>query len=594
VFTTRPEVRGTFGAVASTHWIASAVGMSVLERGGNAFDAAAAAGFVLQIVEPHLNGPGGEVPIILKRHDAPEPVVICGQGPFPMAATPERFAAFGLRQVPGTGLLPSVVPGAFDAWMLLLRDHGTWTPRAVLEAAIGYAEDGFPVLPRVAASILAARDFFAAEWPSSAEVWLPGGEVPRPRARLRTPAIAAVYRRVLAEAEAAGGDREAQIEAARNAFYRGFVTEAVDRFYRTAELVDSSGRRHGGLLTGDDLARYAARTEATASRGHHGFTVHKTGPWGQGPVLLQALALLEGFDVGAMDPAGETFVHTVVECMKLAYADREVFYGDPDAVDVPLSTLLSEDYAASRRRLVGESASQALVPGNLPGAAERMTRVLAMAGAETPAIGLGHGEPTFAPLPVEWGDTVHLDVVDRFGNMVSATPSGGWLQSSPAVPGLGFSISTRGQMCWLEPGHPSTLRPGTRPRTTLTPTLVTRDGEGYLALGTPGGDQQDQWTLAVLLRHMHHGLDLQAAIDLPLFTSKHFPESFYPRRMEPGRLLAEERFGAAVLGRLERRGHLLRVEPPWSLGRVCAAGLRDGFVVAAATPRLMQAYAVGR
>ncbi len=594
MFTTRPEVRGTFGAVASTHWIASAVGMSVLERGGNAFDAAAAAGFVLQIVEPHLNGPGGEVPIILKRHDAPEPVVICGQGPFPMAATPERFAAFGLRQVPGTGLLPSVVPGAFDAWMLLLRDHGTWTPRAVLEAAIGYAEDGFPVLPRVAASILAARDFFAAEWPSSAEVWLPGGEVPRPRARLRTPAIAAVYRRILAEAEAAGGDREAQIEAARNAFYRGFVTEAVDRFYRTAELVDSSGRRHGGLLTGDDLARYAARTEATASRGHHGFTVHKTGPWGQGPVLLQALALLEGFDVGAMDPAGETFVHTVVECMKLAYADREVFYGDPDAVDVPLSTLLSEDYAASRRRLVGESASQALVPGNLPGAAERMTRVLAMAGAETPAIGLGHGEPTFAPLPVEWGDTVHLDVVDRFGNMVSATPSGGWLQSSPAVPGLGFSISTRGQMCWLEPGHPSTLRPGTRPRTTLTPTLVTRDGEGYLALGTPGGDQQDQWTLAVLLRHMHHGLDLQAAIDLPLFTSKHFPESFYPRRMEPGRLLAEERFGAAVLGRLERRGHLLRVEPPWSLGRVCAAGLRDGFVVAAATPRLMQAYAVGR
>ncbi len=169
MFTTRPEVRGTFGAVASTHWIASAVGVSVVERGGNAFDAAVAAGFVLQVVEPHLNGPGGEVPIILKRHDAPEPAVICGQGPFPMAATPERFAALGLRQVPGTGLLPSVVPGAFDAWMLLLRDHGTWTPRAVLEAAIGYAEDGFPVLPRVASSILAAREFFAAEWPSGCE-----------------------------------------------------------------------------------------------------------------------------------------------------------------------------------------------------------------------------------------------------------------------------------------------------------------------------------------------------------------------------------------------------------------------------------------
>jgi len=593
VFTTRPEIRGTFGAVATTHWLASAVGMSVLERGGNAFDAATAAGFVLQIVEPHLNGPGGEVPIILKRHDAPEPAVICGQGPFPTAATPERFAGLGLRQVPGTGLLPSVVPGAFDAWMLLLRDHGTWTPRAVLEAAIGYADGGFPVLPRVSSSILAARDFFPAQWPSSAAVWLPGGEVPRPNSRLRTPAIAETYRRVLREAEAAGGGREAQIEAARGAFYRGFVAEAVDRFYRSAELVDSSGRRHRGLLAADDFARYAARTEPTVSREHRGFRVHKTGPWGQGPALLQALALLDGFDIAAMDPAGDAFVHAVVECLKLAYADREVFYGDPDAVEVPLDVLLSDDYAARRRRAIGETASDELVPGDLPGAAERMRRVLAMAGAETP-VGLGHGEPTFPPLPVEWGDTVHLDVVDRWGNMVSATPSGGWLQSSPAVPGLGFSISTRGQMCWLEPGHPSTLRPGTRPRTTLTPTLLTRDGEGYLAMGTPGGDQQDQWTLAVLLRHLHHGMDLQAAIDAPLFTSKHFPQSFYPRSFERRRLLVEERFGAAAIAGLERRGHLVKVEAPWSLGRVCAAGLRDGFVVAAATPRLMQAYAVGR
>jgi len=593
MFTTRPEIRGTFGAVASTHWLASAVGMSVLERGGNAFDAAAATGFVLQIVEPHLNGPGGEVPIIVKRPGTEAPAVICGQGPLPMAATPERFAALGLQQVPGTGLLPSVVPGAFDAWMLLLRDYGTWTPRAVLEAAIGYAEDGFPVLPRVATSILPAQEFFKAEWPSSAEVWLPGGEVPRPRSRLRTPGIAATYRRILAEAEAGGGDRERQIEAARDAFYRGFVAEAVDRYYRTAEVMDSTGRRHGGLLRGEDFARFSARMEATVSRDYAGVTVHKTGPWGQGPVLLQTLALLEGFDIAGMDPAGEEFVHTVVECMKLSYADREVFYGDPDAVEVPLATLLSSAYAAERRKLVGETASLALVPGDLPGAAERMRRVLAMAGAETP-VGIGHGEPTFAPLPVEWGDTVHLDVVDRWGNMVSATPSGGWLQSSPAVPELGFSISTRGQMCWLEAGHPSSLRPGTRPRTTLTPTLITRDGEGYLAMGTPGGDQQDQWTLAVLLRHLHHKLDLQAAIDLPLFTSKHFPQSFYPRAFEPGRLLVEQSLGEAQIEALRRRGHLVKVEDAWSLGRVCAAGREDGFVLAAATPRLMQAYAIGR
>jgi gamma-glutamyltranspeptidase/glutathione hydrolase len=592
-FTTRPEIRGTFGAVATTHWIASAVAMAILERGGNAFDAAAAAGFVLQVIEPHLVGPGGEVPIIVKAHDAPAPVVICGQGPYPAAATLDCFARLGLKQVPGTGMLPAVVPGAFDAWMLLLRDYGTLRLDDVLAPAIGYAESGFPVLPRVASSILAAQNFFAAEWPSSAAVWLPHGEVPRPRTLLRTPAVAATYRRVLAEAVAAGSDRDAQIEKARDVFYRGFVAEAIDRFYRTAELMDSTGRRNGGLLAADDLARYRARIEPTVSRRYRGLDVHKTGPWAQGPVLLQALALLEGFDLDALDPAGERFAHTLVECLKLAYADREVFYGDPDVVDVPLATLLSDDYAAARRKLIGEDASPAMRPGELPGAAERMARVLAMAGAEIPA-GLGHGEPAFAPLPVEWGDTVHIDVVDRFGNMVSATPSGGWLQSSPVVPELGFSITTRGQMGWLEPGHPSTVRPGARPRTTLTPTLITRDGEALLAMGTPGGDQQDQWTLAVLLRHLHHGLDLQAAIDMPLFTSRHFPQSFYPRKIEPNRLLVEVRWGEMAIGGLRRRGHDVKVEGPWALGRVCAVKREDGMVMAAATPRLMQAYAIGR
>jgi gamma-glutamyltranspeptidase/glutathione hydrolase len=498
-----------------------------------------------------------------------------------------------LKQVPGTGMLPAVVPGAFDAWMLLLRDYGTLGLDDVLAPAIGYAENGFPVLPRVASSILAAKNFFATEWPSSATVWLPHGEVPRPRVLLRTPTTAATYRRILAEAAAAGSDRDAQIERARDVFYRGFVAEAIDRFYRTSELMDSTGRRNGGLLAADDLARYRARIEPTVSRRYRGLDVHKTGPWAQGPVLLQALALLEGFDLDALEPAGERFAHTVVECLKLAYADREVFYGDPDVVDVPLATLLSDDYAARRRKLIGEDASPSMRPGDLPGAAERMARVLAMAGAEMPA-GLGHGEPAFAPLPVEWGDTVHIDVVDRFGNMVSATPSGGWLQSSPVVPELGFSITTRGQMGWLEPGHPSTVRPGARPRTTLTPTLITRDGEAFLAMGTPGGDQQDQWTLAVLLRHLHHGLDLQAAIDMPLFTSRHFPQSFYPRKIEPNRLLVEARWGETVIAGLRRRGHDIQVEGPWALGRVCAVGRRDGMVIAAATPRLMQAYAIGR
>ena len=383
-----------------------------------------------------------------------------------------------------------------------------------------------------------------------------------------------------------------QIEAARHAFYKGFVAEAIDRFYRT-ELMDSTGARHRGLLTGDDLARYHARVEKPVSIDYHGLTVHKLGPWSQGPMFLQTLRLLDGIDIAAMDPLGPEFVHTLVEALKLGFADREAFYGDPDFVDVPLETLLSAKYADERRKLIGERASMELRPGDICGAPERMRRVLAMAGKEKP-IGPGGGEPTFAPLPPEWGDTVHLDVVDAAGNMISATPSGGWLQGSPVVPGLGFPISTRGQMCWLEDGHPTTLRPGTRPRITLSPTLVTRDGEPYLAIGTPGGDQQEQWMLAVFLRLVHHRMSLQQAIDAPMFQSKHMVQSFHPRPFEPGRVVIEDRFPAATRAELEKRGHLLTVEGPWALGRVCAVGRWDGFLRAAATPRLMQASTLAR
>ena len=287
-FTTRPDIRGTFGAVATTHWLATQTGMAVLERGGNAFDAAVAAGFVLQIVEPHLNGPGGELPAIVMRAGAAAPEVICGQGPFPAAASAERLRAMGLAQMPGTGLLPAVVPGAFDGWLLLLRDYGTLKLRDVLSYAIGYAENGFPLVPRIVATIIPAVEYFQKEWPSSGEVWLVNGKPPHPDKPFRTPVIAETYKRILAEAEAAGGDRVRQIEAARRAFYKGFVAEAVDRFYRS-ELIDSTGERHRGLLNGDDLARYAARVERPVSVDYHGLTVHKLGPWSQGPMLLQTL-----------------------------------------------------------------------------------------------------------------------------------------------------------------------------------------------------------------------------------------------------------------------------------------------------------------
>lgn len=590
-FTTRPEIKGTFGAVATTHWLASSVGMAMLEKGGNAFDAAVAAGFVLQIVEPHLNGPGGEVPIIAMRHGDDTPRVICGQGVTPAKATPEYFASLGLKTVPGTGLLPAVVPGAFDAWMRLLRDYGTLSLETVLSPAIGYARDGFPLLPRAVSSILPVVEFFKQEWPSSAEQWLLGGAAPKPGALFSSPSIADTYQRILTEAKSAGTDRDAQIERARITFYEGFVAEAIDAFYRQP-LMDSSGERHAGVLNGDDMARWRATEEPTVSYDYAGHRVHKAGPWTQGPVFLQQLALLEGVDFSRFSPESAEFVHRVAEAAKLAFADREAWYGDPAASAVPLGKLLSADYNAARRSLLGDEASFDVRPG-LAGGDSRIEAIMALAGSE-PTIGPGGGEPTFAPLPEVEGDTVHIDIVDRFGNMVSATPSGGWLQSSPSVPGLGFSLSTRAQMTWLTPGLASSLRPATRPRTTLTPTLITRDGKPYMAIGSPGGDQQDQWSLVTFLRIVHYGFDLQRAIDAPMFQIRHFPASFHPRECVLGRLLVEGRFSDSTLAELRARGHDLDVQGDWALGRVCAVARHSGLLHAGASARHMQGYAVGR
>ncbi len=593
-FTTRPEIVGSFGVVSSTHWLASAVGMRAMELGGNAFDAAVATGFTLQIAEPHLNGPGGDVPIIFQRADADEPTVLCGQGVAPAGATIERFRELGLLLIPGTGLLPAVVPGAFDAWMLLLRDHGTLPLRTVLEPAIAYAESGFPLLAETAQTIQGASGLFTDAWPSSAEVWLAHGRAPTPGARFATPLIGATYRKILDEAESGSTDRDEQIETARKAFYQGFVADKIDRFYRDFEALDSTGRCHKGILTGNDLAGWQASYEPTLAFDYAGYRVHKTGPWGQGPVFLQQLALLDGFDLASMDPLGDRFVHTVIECAKLAFADRDVFYGDPAFTDIPLETLLSPAHNERRRRLVNDQASDQLRPSDMLHASVRLKALHRLSGAETPA-GIGSCESTFADLEPPSGDTCHLDVADRFGNLVSATPSGGWLQSSPAVPGLGFNVTTRGQMFWLDDDLPSSLAPGKRPRTTLTPTLITKNGRPWIGIGTPGGDQQDQWTLTVLLHHLHHNMDLQAAIDCPLFHSNHVISSFHPRDHQHNRLLIESRFPEATIEALERRGHETERAPDWALGKVCAAGFRDdGMLRAAATPRLMQAYAVGR
>lgn len=592
-FTTRPEILGTFGVVASTHWIATSVGMSILEKGGNAFDAAVATGFVLQIVEPHLCGPGGDMPALIysKRKDKVE--VICAQGPAPAGATIEHYKGEGLSIIPGDGLLATVIPGAFDGWMLMLRDYGSLTVREVLEPAIYYAEHGHPVLPRVSATIKGLGEFFRKEWPTSFETWLPGGSAPEPLSNFKNPVLAGTWKRIIAEAESKAG-REAQIEAARNAFYRGFVAEAIDAYLREAEVMDASGNRHKGVLTADDMANWKATIEEPQTYDYHGWTIAKQKPWGQGPVFLQSLSLLKGFDIGAMAPSGADFVHTVTEAMKLAFADREVYYGDPNFTDVPMEYLLSDAYAAERRKLIGSEASLELRPGRLPGFESQYDLTMEMLERPDAKTGAVY-EPTMAHLTEKRGDTVHIDVIDREGNMVSVTPSGGWLQSSPIVPGIGFCLNSRAQMFWLKPGLPSSLAPGKRPRTTLTPSIALHEGRPTLAFGTPGGDQQDQWQLAFFLRYAHHGMNLQEAIDQPLFHSSHFPSSFYPRTREPGGITAEANFSPDVLDALRKKGHKLTVADPWTVGRLTAARRdADGLMRAAATPRMMQAYAVGR
>jgi gamma-glutamyltranspeptidase / glutathione hydrolase len=596
MFTTRPEIAGTFGAVASTHWIASQVGMAVLERGGNAFDAAAAAGFTLQVVEPHLNGPGGDCPIILHSAKLDRQVVICGQGPAPRAMTVARLRGeLGLDIVPGTGFLPAPVPGAFDAWALMLRDHGTWRLRDVLEYAIGYARRGAHVVPRICATIETVRPLFESAWPTSAGLWLRNGATV-PGGLYTNPALAETYERVVREAEAAAGGREEQIEAARNAWYGGFVAEAIDRFGRGFEALDTSGRRHRALLTADDMAGWRATVEEPVRFAYRGRTVLKCGPWSQGPAMLQALALLQDFDIAGMDPVGPDFVHVVAEALKLAFADREAFYGDPDFVDVPMATLLSPAYTDARRRLIGDAASLEFRPGSPDGRAPRTDYAAAVRRAKEVAMAAGTGEPTVSRLGASGGDTCHVDAIDRWGNMVSATPSAGWLQSSPTIPELGFCLGSRCQMFWLDETLPNGLRPGKRPRTTLSPSLVLgEDGRPWMSFGTPGGEQQDQWQPIMLMRMVDHRFGIQQAIDLPSFHSEHWISSFWPRGAKPGKLVLEGRFAPAVLEALLARGHRAEMGGEWSEGRLTGARREaDGQILAGANPRGMQGYAVGR
>lgn len=639
-FTTRPTLRGDFGMTATTHWLATASGQAVLERGGNAFDAAVATAFVLHVVEPHLNGPGGDMTGIFATADAPEqPTVLMGQGPAPRGATIEHYTSLGLTNVPGAGALAAAVPGSVDAWLLLLESYGTWELADVLSYAIHYARDGHPIVGNVAATIERVSELFTEHWPSSAALWMPGGAVPQRGDIMTNPEYADVLEELIAAGE--GSDsREQRVAAARRDWHTGRVAQAIADF-NTQPHTHADGGTYAGVMTREDLAEDVARFEAPTTIEFRGYTIAKIGHWGQGPVLLQALKILDGFDDEHLDPSTELGAHTIIEALKLALADRDVHYGDGVG---DLSWLLSDEYAAQRRSLITAEASHEFRPGTPPAGAEaaqpfRPTLVtLEEWEAAGPAGGanLGVGEPTVQKSDeagaqdvgpggtdttaagtgggnsggvepgdgardtsadgTHRGDTCHLDIVDHWGNMISATPSGGWLQSSPAVPGIGFNLGTRLQMTWLDEDSPSALRPGQRPRTTLSPTLISKDGQPIMALGTPGGDQQDQWQLLAVLRLLVGGYEPQQAIDAPALHTTAMPASFYPRVWEPAGAVVEDRLGPEVIEGLRARGHRVTEAGDWSLGRlsVVTRDPQTGQLSAAANPRGAQGYAAGR
>jgi gamma-glutamyltranspeptidase/glutathione hydrolase len=607
-FTTRPELTGTFGMVSATHWVGAQAGMAMLERGGNAVDAAAAAGFALQAAEPQQNGPGGDMTLILAKRGG-DPQVLCAQGPAPAKASVPAFRALGLDHVPGTGLLAAAIPGSMLGWLTLLADHGTLSFGEVVEPALRVVEEGLPVSARLAAVLDRMAPHFLAHWPSSAELYAPDGAPLAEGMILRNPPLARTWRRLAAEERAAvgrGAQRTEAIDAVVRAWAEGFVAHAVEAFCRIPQR-DSSGRSHAGLLTADDLAGWRPHYEPTVSLDFRGWTVHKCGFWSQGPVFLQQLAILDavpGFGEGRLAPGAEGYVHTVIEATKLAFADRDAWYGDGG--EVPAEELLSPEYAAERARLIGASASLDVRPGTPGGRTPRLPDLRVRGAFESAGLN-GLGEPNAVralleaeSLPGRDGrartDTVHVDVVDQWGTMVSAMPSGGWLSSSPVIAELGFPLGTRLQMAWLEEGLPNTLAPGHRPRTTLSPSLATRGGEPVLAFGSPGGDQQDQWQPHFFLEVALCSAGLQEAIEAPAFHSVHLPSSFYPHEAQPGVALLEGRFPQEVIDGLRGRGHRIGVSGQWQIGRLCAVA-RDpatGALRAGADPRGMSAYAMGR
>ena len=574
-FTTRPVIMGTNGMVTSSHYLATEIGNHALKLGGNVVDAAVSMWFALTLTKPDLVGIAGEVPILLYLSDEETVLAINGSGPAPNAATVEWFRDNDYPLIPEDGFTPAVVPGAFDAWLMTLDLYGTFSLTECLRPSIDIASEGYPIQPTMVRSITASQERFMKEWPTTASIYLPEGGAPHIGQVVKNPDWARTFREMieLERVERRSG-RSAALNACRDYFYRGPIAEKIIGFMDDFRCRDVYGNEKTGLMTLEDFDKYQARIEKPIKSTYRELDVYKCGPWTQGPLQLELYNLLEGFDLNAMGHNTVDYIHTWTECAKLAFADREHYYGDPDFADVPLDMLLSKEYADERRELVDPNETSMLLR---PGKADPIEL-----------------EPTTIKGGFE-GDTVHCEAVDPMGNMISATPSGGWIRTSPLVPGLGFCMGTRGQQFNLQEGHPNCLQPGKKPRITLTPSLVMKEGEPYMVYGTPGGDGQDQWTSQFFLNYVDFNMDIQLALEKPTVHTNHFTGSFWPKMVRPGELRVEPTIPETVLSGLREKGHIVVVDQPWSHGRCLAIRYdpNSGVKYGGASPRTGDGYTIG-
>lgn len=566
----RPTIMGTHGMVASGHYLASLAGERILARGGNAIDAGVAAGLCLTVLQIDLIDLAGVAPMIIYVAAEDRVVTISGLGRWPQAASVAYFQQHYGGRIPA-GVLRCITPGAPDAWITALELYGTMSLADVLQEAIRLADEGFPMHPFMATNLRSGAAQMR-QWPSSAAIFLPNGRVPEPGEIFVQKDLARTMQRLRdAEDSARHCSREAGLQAARDEFYRGGLAQEIAAFYQS----------QGGLLTYNDLAAFRVHIEEPVRASFRDYDLYTCGPWCQGPALAQAVALLEGYDVAALGHNSPAYVHLLTEALKLVFADREHYYGDPEFVDVPMQALLSPEYNAARRQLIRpDKAILGMAPaGDVNGNATPWSGSLPMQGA----------------VAAETLDTSYVCAVDAQGNIFSATPSDTCL-SAPVVPGTGLVVSTRGSQSWAVEGHASAIAPGKRPRLTPCPAMVFKNGQPFMPLGTPGGDVQCQAMLQVFLNIAAFGMLPQAAIEAPRFATYSYPGSFEPHDYLPDELRIEQRLATQVGDALAAKGHKVVAWPDWTwkAGGVCAITIdhNTGVLAAGADPRRMS-YAIG-